>query len=477
MSRARQVIVIGGGITGLACAFRLKQFGMPVVLLEASERPGGIIATFERNGFLFEAGPQCPRFPRRLWHLVCELGLEKELVPGDSKVPRYILKNKKLHKAPFSPWAFLTTSLVGTGSKARLISEGFRHSKAPLKEETLAEFVRRKFDGIILDYLVDPFVSTLLAGDTEEIGVESAFAFLVKWEKEYGSLLRGAVRSRNKGPQSKSASEAEPKAANRQAKNLVVTDSLPFLGSFRQGLDELPKKLAESLGDSVRLRSKADLLERIEDDRSGSTWRIRLSNGGEISGSAVVIASPAYEAARILAGIAPEVGSTLSTIAYAPMAVVSSGYNDDQVRNPLQGFGFMVPRREKLNTFFCVWNSSVLKGRAPDGKVLLTSFAGGAVNPAFAGQDEKTIGKIVEAEVGSILGITGPPIEQIVWKYAKALPQFNVGHKDKIAAVRKTMAAFPGVFLAGNYLEGRSLGDCVEIAFRTAEEVKQHMGF
>jgi oxygen-dependent protoporphyrinogen oxidase len=131
----------------------------------------------------------------------------------------------------------------------------------------------------------------------------------------------------------------------------------------------------------------------------------------------------------------------------------------------------MIPRREKLNTFFNVWNSSVIGGRAPEGKVLLTSFAGGATNPEFVRLEENAIAQIIEAEMAAVLGIEGPPIERLVWKFAKALPQFNLGHAQTAAAIRGTVTALPGLHLAGNYLEGRSLGDCVEIGSRTAQEV------
>jgi phytoene dehydrogenase-like protein len=153
----RQVIVIGAGLTGLACAFRLKQAGIPVLLLEASDSPGGVIATFQENGFLFEAGPQCPRFPRALWDLVREFGLEGEFVQSHARARRYILKNRQLHRAPFSPLEFISTRLVGAASKYRILAEFLRRSRPPRDEESLAEFIRRKFDGDILDYLVDPF--------------------------------------------------------------------------------------------------------------------------------------------------------------------------------------------------------------------------------------------------------------------------------------------------------------------------------
>jgi oxygen-dependent protoporphyrinogen oxidase len=157
------------------------------------------------------------------------------------------------------------------------------------------------------------------------------------------------------------------------------------------------------------------------------------------------------------------------------MAVVSSGYDRAQVRNPLKGFGLMIPRRENLSTFFNVWNSSVFEGRAPEGKVLLTSFAGGATNPAFVERGEVAIAQIVEGELATVLGIDGPPVERFVRKYQHAMPQFNVGHAQTAAAIRELVSGLRGLYLAGNYLAGRSLGECVEIGTRTAEEVMRQL--
>jgi protoporphyrinogen/coproporphyrinogen III oxidase len=473
MSATQQVIVIGAGITGLACAFRLQQSGLRVLVLEASGSPGGLIATFEKNGFLFEAGPQCPRFAPALWGLVRDLELEGEFVPGDSRLPRYLLKNGKLHKAPFSPFDFLATGLVGAGSKYRLITEALRRSRPPAGEESLAGFVRRKFDDEVLTYLVEPFISAIFAGNTEQIGVASAFPFLARWEREHGSVLRGAIRERKRHAPANSQPRSQPaSAAKNTGRKLAVTDALPAMGSFRRGLGTLPKVLAQKLGDSIRFGAKVETVDgRAAAGGADSPWRLRLSNGEEITSTGLVVTAPAYEAARLLGTTAPALGAKLSALYYAPMVVVSSGYDRTQVRNSLHGFGLMIPRREKLNTFFNVWNSSAIDGRAPAGKVLLTSFAGGATNPEFVRLEEKAIVQIIEAEMAAVLGINGPSIERLVWKFPKALPQFNVGHAQTAADIRQALTVLPGLYLAGNYLEGRSLGDCVEIGSRTAQEV------
>ncbi len=439
-------------------------------VLEASDSAGGMIVTFEQNGFLIEAGPQCPRFARPLWDLVRAVGLESEFVPGNSRAQRFVLKNGQLHLAPLSPLAFLSTHLVGPFSKYRILTEVVRRSRPPAGEESLAEFVRRKFDDDVLAYLVDPFISAIFAGDTEKIGVASAFPFLSRWERERGSVLRGAIQSR----QSQTLSTSNAASAQADKKMSAVTDFLPRMGSFRAGLGAFPKAIAAKLSDSISFGAKAENIEPAAANGNPNLgWLVRLSDGEELSGSVVVVTAPAYEAARLLRKIAPKLSAMLAEVTYAPIAVVASGHDRAQVRNPLHGFGLMIPRRERLNTFFNVWNSSMFAGRAPEGKVLMTSFAGGAVNPAIVESEEAAIAQIVEKELAGVLGITGPPIERFVWKHQKALPQFNVGHACRIGAIREALAALPSLYLAGNYFEGRSLGDCAELGSQTADEIRR----
>jgi len=476
MAPFQSVVVVGGGLTGLACAYYLKKAGSQVMLLEASEKPGGIIQTVERNGFLFEAGPQCPRFSPRLSRLIHEIAIAGEFLPVDSHAQRYILKGGSLHKFPLSPQAFLATDLVSLRSKMRLVAEPFRSTHPPENEESLADLIRRKFGTDFLDYLVDPAISAVFAGDPETMGVESAFPFLARWERLHGSLLRGAFKSRGAGNRQISTDGPNPRAGKNAGEKLHISESLPPLGSFRKGLATLPEALGRALGNSLRLRAPVHGLYQIATvEDSPAQWRIRLTTGEEIAAEDVVIATPASEASRLLQPAEPGVSSMLAGFSYAPVTTVALAFKRAQVRHPLRGFGLMVPHSEKLNTFYTVWNSSLFPGRAPEGEILITSFAGGARNPDFASRDEETAAQNVESEIGPVLGIEGPAIERFVWNHREALPQFTIGHAARVAAVRQSIGRLPGVFLAGNYFNGRSLGDCVDIAFETAEAVKRGM--
>ena len=474
MEYTHKVVVIGAGISGLACAFHLRQLGMRPLVLEVSDRAGGVISTIRRNGFLFEAGPQCPRFPTALWELARELNLESEFVPGDPAAKRYILRRGHLHPAPFSPGGLLGTRLVGLGSKLRILSEAFRSSHPPAHEESLAEFIERKFGTEVLDYLVDPFISTIFLGDARRMGMESTFPALVEWERRQGSVARGAIRARrSKQNDGAPRGTAKSVSSHRDREGMRVTEALPSLGSFKAGMGTLPEKLAENLKDSIRYGAKIESIapSRNEGSATRAGWQMRLATGEEIASDCLVLAVPAHAAARLMERASPQLASLLVAIEHAPMCVVSSAYNRSQVSHPLDGFGFMAPRRAGLHTICTFWNSSMFRGRAPDGTALMASFAGGTRDENLAALPEEECAQVIEAENAKVLGIVGPPVDRMVWRYAQALPQYNVGHAARVAEIQTVMRTLPNLRLAGNYLTGRSIGDCVGVAFRAADDL------
>ena len=323
MGCTEKVVIVGAGISGLACAFRLRQLGCPCLVLEAQGRVGGVIASVRRNGFVFELGPQFPRFPNPLWHLVCELGLEREFLVGNPKAKRYIFHRDTLHPGVFSPGALLATRLVSTASKLRILTEVFGSTEPPPQEESVAEFVERKFGKDVAENLVDPIVSTVFFGDARKMGMEGAFPALVGWERKHGSVARGALRARN----SKSA----------RSSSLKVTDALPSLGSFQNGMGSLPVALLGNLPDAVKCKAQVVTLALAKGEATGmhDAWQIILANGETRRASHVVLAVPAYEAARLLEIASPELAQRLGAIDYAPTCVVSTAYNGSQITHPL----------------------------------------------------------------------------------------------------------------------------------------------
>ena len=461
MKNPIQAAVIGAGISGLACAYRLQQLGVDVSVFESTSAPGGMIDSVEKDGLLFEAGPQSFQGTPELLELIRELGLEAQLQKADPRAPRYVLLHHRLRKVPMSPQALLASTLLNPISRWKIASEPFKKSHPPTEEESVAAFVRRKFGNEILEYLVAPFVSGVYAGDPEKLSLKAAFPTLDEWERQYGSVLRGAVKSR-------------PAKEKR-------TVALP-LCSFTHGVAALPRAMAAKLGGALQYEARAVSVNfstqpSLAAGSAASEIRIVHNNGQEqpCSANAVVIATPAYAAAHLLETFSPQLARALSGIAYAAVAVVACTYYRQQVGDPLEGFGFLVPRGEKVRTLGTVWNSSLFPGRAHEGAVTITSFIGGATDPDIMQLHEENIAAIVTEENARILGITGPPLEIAVWKYPRALPQYNLGHGHIVEAIRDAERASPGLFFAGNYLEGPSVGKCVANGMQVAETVRKYL--
>jgi oxygen-dependent protoporphyrinogen oxidase len=450
MAEANNIAIIGGGISGLACAYRLQQLGIPLTLFEAEGRVGGLIGTVERDGFLFESGPQSFQGAEILLDLIRQIGMEEELCIANPRAPRFVLRQGQLQKIPMTPQAILTTSLFGAESRWKVVSEPLRRTRPPHDEESVAKFVRRKFGHEILEYLVSPFVSGVYAGDPERLSLRAAFPTLDEWEREYGSVVRGAIKSR-------------PASGKRRP---------PSLCSFRRGIGSLSQALADRLGGKLQLGTKASAITQ------GTVYEVHTERAGRVEtypARGVVLATPAYTASHLLGSTSAALAQALSGIAYAGVAVVAAGYYKQQIAPTLDGFGFLVPRSEKVRTLGTVWNSSLFSGRAPEGAVAMTSFAGGATDTGLLEKSENEIAAIVQADNARVLQITGAPVTSTVWMHPKALPQYNLGHGHIVSALRGFERQYPGLFFSGNYLEGPSLGKCVEHGFKTAQAVRDFL--
>ena len=448
------ILVIGGGISGLACAYRLQQAGIPVRVLEAGSRPGGVIATKETERFRFELGPQSFLSTEPLVGLIDALGLKDQLLRANPRAPRYILLSGRLVPAPLAPPSLLTTPLFSAGTKWRLLTEIFRRSRPPADDESIAAFVRRKFGEEMLNRLVAPFVSGVFAGDPERLSLRAAFPKIHEFETQYGSVLRGAMKSR--------PAKGEPRGG---------------LYSFRDGMETLPSAIAVRLGSSLLLETSVAGLRHGK--ANGKPWfevDVTHHNRHEtLAASAIVVATPANIASQILQTLSENLAPIFSRVEYAPVAVVSACYRRERIQRPPVGFGFLVPRAEGLRVLGTVFNSSLFAGRAPEGMDCFTSFAGGATDPGFCELSEADITETICADVARVLGVTGKPVATNVHRYARALPQYNLGHSQIVKSLKGLIAAIPGLFLAGNYLSGPSVGACVEQADRTAEAVRVYL--
>ncbi len=447
-------IVIGRGISGLSCAYRLQRAGISVRVLDAASHPGGVISTIEKDGFLFELGPQSFLSSQPLLELIASLGIDDELLHADARAPRYVLLHGRLVAAPLAPQSLLTTPLLGARTKWRLLTEMFHHTRPPAGDESIASFVRRKFGDELLDRLVAPFVSGVYAGDPEKLSLRASFPKLHEFEASYGSVLRGAMKSR------------PPKGTPR-----------PGLCTFRRGMATLPRTLGMRLGDAFL--SETSVVEVRQAEANGKrVFEVAVTRGGQygtLFASAVIVATPTNAASQMLKGLWDKCEETFSRVEYAPIAVVSAGYRREQIRESTNGFGFLVPRGEGLRVLGTVWNSSLFPGRAPEGMACFTSFAGGATDAELCQSSDAQITNIVCGEVGRVLRIEGEPVITSIHRYPRALPQYNLGHSEIVSALGALTSSVPGLFLTGNYLTGPSIGSCVEQAHHIADAASGYL--
>lgn len=449
MTRNVQVLVVGGGISGLVCAYALQKNGIEVLLVEASARPGGVINSVKRDGYLLELGPQSFSGTSQLRSLCAELGIADQLLEAPARAPRYVLINGSLQAVPMSPRAFFTSPLVNGPTKWALARDIFGKSAPPEGDESVAAFVRRKFSDQLLERLVGPFVSGVYAGDPEKLSIRSAFPQLYEAERAAGSVVRGMMKlaKNKKGPRERAT-----------------------LNTFREGNEALVCTLANRLGAKLFAKTAAANIYRQND----GSFHISLegNSNDSVSAKIVVFATPTDVTGRLLAQLDSSFETLLTPVEYAAVAVVSLGYAKKDVGHSLDGFGFLVPRFSGLRILGSVWNSSLFPGRAPEAYALLTTFVGGATDPSAAKLSPEELSNIVHSELAPLLAIKSAPTFCNVTSWPRALPQYNLGHADRLASIHKNLARFPGLFLAGNYLRGPAIGACVEQALAIAEEVK-----
>ncbi|HEY2459472.1 MAG TPA: protoporphyrinogen oxidase [Candidatus Acidoferrum sp.] len=451
MTQTIPSLVIGGGISGLACAFALRKAGVDAQVLEASTRPGGVIRSERRNDFLLEFGPQSFSGTPEILALCLELGIAGDLVEAPQDAPRFVLINGTLRRVPLNPPAFIASPIFDLATKWSLARDIFGNTAPPQKDESIANFVRRKFSAQLLDRLVGPFISGIYAGDPERLSLRSAFPQLHEAELSTGSIIRGL----------------------RAAKSRSANQQRPSLLSFRDGNETLIRALSANLGSALRTNTEVLSVEQ-DADAAVPTFKVTLrtaSGNSVIHANRIVLATPPNVTGRLLSSLQPAFDSLLGAIEFASLAVVSLGYPRSSIGHNLQGFGFLAPRSAGLRILGSVWNSSLFPNRAPKNHVLLTNFIGGATDPAAASLSADELTTIAHGELSPLLSIQQTPIFSNVEIYPRALPQYNLGHSARLDTLEKLRLRSPNLWLTGNYLRGPSAGACIEHAQSVADAI------
>lgn len=440
----KKVCIIGGGISGLVAAFLLKRKGFAIELFDKNASVGGNVQTRRIDGFTIEQGPNSLIKSPRLVDLIKALRLESEVLVADpSNKKRYVLQNGKLRALPMSIAGMAAGGFFSARAKLRLLREPFVASKSP-NGESVAEFFERRLGGEIVEKAADPFIAGIFAGNPETLSVKSAFPRLYELERDYGSLLVGSLRSKSE----------------------KADKNFPRSFSFKNGIQTLTDALAENLGESISVNTEVRRIEKTADGK----FSVETDVGVRIF-DAMIISTPAAPAAGLIENLDANLSEHLKTVYYPPIAMVFCGYKKENIRQNLDGFGFLIPSSERRKILGTLWNSAVFANRAPDGFHLLTNFVGGARNAAVFEKTDAEIADIVSAELESILGAQGKPDFLHIKRWAKAIPQYNIGYEKVENGIEVFENVNRGIFFCSNFYRGISVGDCVKNAYRTAGEI------
>jgi len=436
------VAVVGGGVTGLAAAYRLQSLGHPVTVYEAAPRVGGVVWTERREGYLAEAGPNTLTEPGPLVAtLLEELGLAgRRVEAAEAAQTRYVVREGRPIALPSSPRDLLTTRAFSLRAKLTILAEPFLRRGEPAGEESVAGFVRRRLGGEVLDYAADPFVAGMYAGDPAALSMRHALPRLYALEREHGSLVRGACRR-----------------ARRSLR--------PF--SFPDGLGEIPLALAARLGDRIRSDAPVHMIAR-----AGPGWLVRRADD-ESRHDAIVLAVPAHAFAALrMEGPSGARLAELAAIPHVPVSVVTLGFRRGDVAHRLDGFGVLVPTVERRRVLGTLFSSTLFPGRAPPGHVTLTTFVGGARQPELAALEAGAMVALVQEELAELLGARGEPTFRHVVRWSRAIPQYVLGYERWLDLMAEIERANPGLFLAGSHRGGVALGDALRSGLEAAMRVE-----
>lgn len=467
----KRIVIVGGGIAGLAAAYyaleKAKKLGESIhlQLLEEKDRLGGCILTEKADGFVIEGGPDC-FLSEKPWALaLCErLGLGDRLLNTNENRTTYILSKGKLHELPegfmlmvptgFMP--FIKSSLISWPGKIRMGMDLFIPKKRFDQEESLADFVRRRLGEEALEKIAEPLVAGIHAGTPEAMSLISTFPRFIELEEKYGSLIKGMLARR------KIAHHWEGRGGHKRTMFVTLKDGLG------EWVDCLERKIGE---ERIDVKKKVVGIRRMEK----GNYQLQLSDGTSLEADGVILATPAFVTAKIVQGIDPKLSDLLLTIPYVSSATVSLAYRPSQILRPLDAFGFVIPRTEKRKIMASTWTSIKFNYRAPKDAVLLRTFVGGVNNEGLVSLDDEEMLRIVQEELRDIMGVEGDPIRTRIYRWEKSMPQYLVGHGERLSRMEERVSLLPGIFITGCAYKGIGISDSVHDAEIVAEKAVDYL--
>ena len=473
----KRIVIIGGGISGLVAAHRLtelaKESGTPLelTLLEATNRLGGTIQTRHRDGFLLECGPDSfiSEKPEAV-ALAKTLGIDSRLIQTNERYRRsFIVRKGRLRSVPegfqlLAPsrfWPFITTDIFSVTGKLRMAADLIlpRAVVNGTNDESLASFVTRRLGKEALDRMAQPMVGGIYTADPKKLSLRATLPRFLDMEKEHRSVILAMLRKR--------------KAVNSESGVSGARYSL-FL-SFDNGMqvltDELENRITRA-GGKIDLNSKVSSLEQ---GNSGQ-WTMTTSSDKRMITDAVCLALPAHTAARLVRSIDNKLSETLQQIEYASTATINLAYRREDIRHPLDGFGFVVPVIENHSLIACTFSSVKFRGRAPENQVLLRAFVGGALQPEMFALDDGEMLQRVKADLQELLGIDSEPLFVESARWSQSMPQYEVGHLERVDTIDSAVSQFQGLALAGNSYRGAGIPDCIRSGWAAADTLFRSVG-
>ncbi len=464
----KRVVIVGGGIAGLAAAYRLTRArrDLAVTLVEREPRLGGKIVTDRVDGFVIEGGPDTflSYKPRGLG-LCRELGLEQRLHGTNPNVRRtYVQRGDRLYDLPegltgliptrFGPLA--RSGLISPWGKLRMALDYVLPRRVAGSDESVAAFVRRRLGREAYDHLIEPLLSGIYAGDGAQLSLAATFPQLRQVELDSGGLIKGMLAAQRQAP-------PRPASANGQARPAFLTPTT--------GLAEIVEALEARLSGIELLRGVE--VASLEHGPAGRGYRVRLSNGETHMADSVILATPAFITAGLVSEMDAALAEALNGIPYASTATVSLAYPLSDIPRPLDGYGYLIPRAEQRPILACTWTSTKFPHRAPEGYGLIRAFIGRAGQDDMVARGDDELAVLARAELGRVLGIQAAPQVQRVFRWPRAMPQYTLGHLARLTTIEQRLRARPGLFVAGNAYRGIGLPDCIASGEAAAEAALQ----
>lgn len=452
----KSVAIIGSGITGLTAAFYLKRAGFAVAVFEACHRAGGVIQSIRRDGFLAESGPNTIlETSPKIAQLILDAGLEsRRLGTAPNAEARYLVRYGRPIKMPDSALGFFTTPLFTWKAKLAVLREPFIKPRRDGVEESIGQFAVRRLNREFLDHAIDALVAGIYAGDPNKLSLPHAFPKLEALENKYGSIIKGQIFG----------------ARERKKRGEVAKDRAAKF-SFDEGLQVLPDTLAMRLGNSLKLNTPVAKLTQI-----AGGW-LATTAQGEAKFDAVIYCGTAYKLAQLNLETKTQVDlSPFSEISHSPVASVVLGFRREDAAHPCQGFGMLIPKVEGFKILGTIFSSSLFPNRAPAGHVTLTSYIGGARHPELGLLPADQLVETTLADLRVLLGVKGRPVFVQTATYPCAIPQYNVGYGKYRNLLNDLEAAAPGLFFAGHYRDGVSLGASIVSGCQMAERLLRQYG-